>query len=84
VTGSDAFAPFHTSGRLRSFVEQNSISLLSNYERAALDPQSQKWLGYHSPRERVKNSGLWNQDYVENGYAPAFLDAFERLVSSVA
>jgi hypothetical protein len=69
---------------LRSFVEQNSIGLLSNYERAALDAQSRKWLGHRSPRERVKNSGLWNQDYVENGYAPMFLDAFERLVSSVA
>jgi hypothetical protein len=69
---------------LRSFVEQNSIGLLSNYERAALDSESQKWLGYHSPRERVKKSGLWNQDYVETGYAPTFLDAFERLVSVVA
>ncbi len=69
---------------LRSFVEKNSIGLLSNYARAVLDPQSRKWLGYYSPRERVKASGLWNQDFVENGYAPSFLDIFERLVSSVA
>lgn len=69
---------------LRSFVEQNSIGLLSNYKRAPIDPPSQKWLGRNSPRQRVKESGLWNQDYVEKGYAPAFLDAFERLVSIVA
>jgi hypothetical protein len=69
---------------LRSFVEQNSIGLLSNYARAVLDPQSKKWLGNYSPRARVKNSGLRNQDYVENSYAPSFLDDFDRLVSSIA
>lgn len=66
---------------LRSFIEQNSIGLLSNYRRTVLDPQSPQWLGHYSGRERVRASGLWNQDYVENAYAPRFLDTLERLVS---
>jgi hypothetical protein len=69
---------------LRSFIEQNSIGLLSNHNRAALDPQSRQWLGHYSPRDRVKNSGLWNQDHVESDYAPTFLDTLERVASSVA
>lgn len=69
---------------LRSFIEQNAIGLLSNYQRAEFDRRSPQWLGRYSPREKVKNSGLWNQDYVENAYAPTFLEVFERLVSSAA
>ena len=69
---------------LRSFVEKNSIGLLSNYKRSAIDPPSREWLGHYSPRDRVSNSGMWNQDYIDAEYAPTFLDTFERLVSSLA
>jgi hypothetical protein len=44
---------------------------------------SQDWLGHHSDRARVRKSGLWNQNHVEEAYDPAFLDNLNRLVSNV-
>jgi hypothetical protein len=67
----------------RGYIERNSIALLSHYNKPALDPPSQGWLGHHSDRERVRKSGLWNQNHVEEAYDPAFLDALDRLVSDV-
>jgi hypothetical protein len=69
---------------LRGTVESNSIALLSNYRRTPLDPPSWNWLGHHCDRERVKNSGLWNSNHVEEDYDPAFLDLLEGLVSVVS
>ena len=67
----------------RGYVERNSIALLSNYDKPALDPPSPGWLGHHSDRERVRKSGLWNQNHVDETYDPAFLDTLDRLVSDV-
>jgi hypothetical protein len=47
---------------LRGYIERNSIALLSNYNRDPLDPPSENWLGRQSDRERVRKSGLWNQN----------------------
>jgi hypothetical protein len=66
---------------LRGYIERNSIALLSNFNRPPLDPASKNWLGHHCDRERVRKSGLWNQNYVEEVYVPAFLDHLDRLVS---
>jgi hypothetical protein len=66
----------------RGYVEQNSIALLSNFNKPPLDPPSQQWLGRYSDRERVRKSGLWNQNHVEENYEPTFLDTLERLVSA--
>jgi hypothetical protein len=65
---------------LRGFVERNSIALLSAYRSAAIDPASLEWLGHHCPRERVKRSGLWNSNHVDEGVAPNFLTVFEQLI----
>src|SRR5207302_379079 len=43
----------------RGYIERNSIALLSNYNKPAIDPPSTCWLGSHSDRERVRRSGLW-------------------------
>jgi hypothetical protein len=67
----------------RGYIERNSIALLSNYNKPALDPSSQDWLGHYSDRERIRKSGLWNQNHVEEVYDPDFLDTFDRLVSDV-
>jgi hypothetical protein len=67
----------------RGYIERNAIALLSNYNRSALDPPSQDWLGHHSDRARVRKSGLWNQNHVEEAYDPAFLDNLNRLVANV-
>ncbi len=67
----------------RGYIERNSIALLSNFNKPALDPPSQGWLGHYSDRERVRNSAIWNQNHVEEAYDTAFLDTFDRLVSDV-
>jgi hypothetical protein len=67
----------------RGYVERHSIALLSNYNKQANDPPSEFWLGHYSDRERVRTSGLWNQNHVDEAYDPTFLDTLERLVSAV-
>jgi len=68
---------------LRGTIERNSIALLSNYDKPPLDPPSEGWLGRQCDRERVRNSGLWNQNHVDGTYDPSFLATLERLVFSV-
>ena len=64
----------------RAYVERNCIGLLSNYGRAQLDPSSPEWLGRFCPAERVRRSGLWNSQHVEERHEPDFLVQFDRLV----
>ncbi|MGE0826046.1 MAG: hypothetical protein AB7G75_36840 [Candidatus Binatia bacterium] len=68
---------------LRGYIERNAIALLSNYRKAPLDPPSATWLGHSCDREKVRASGLWNQNHVEEDYAPAFLDTLELLVGDM-
>jgi hypothetical protein len=65
---------------LRGTIERNSIALLSNYGKPALDPASPLWLGRHCDRAKVRESGLWNSNHVDESYDPAFLDELEKLV----
>jgi hypothetical protein len=67
---------------LRGLIERNTIALLSNYGRVPLDAPSPSWLGRFWDRERVRGSGLWNQNHVEEDYDRGFLDVFERLVDA--
>ena len=62
----------------RGTIERNAIGLLSGYREPALDPPSASWLGRFSDRDRVRRSGLWNNNHVDEYYAPSFLDAMER------
>jgi hypothetical protein len=64
----------------RGFIERNAIALLSNYHRSAIDQPSRDWLGNHCNRERVRLSGLWNNNHVDDVYDPGFLDLMERSV----
>jgi hypothetical protein len=66
----------------RGYIERNSIALLSNYNKPLLDPPSHDWLGLHCNRERVRTSGLWNSNHVDDRYDPGFLDELDRLVSA--
>jgi len=68
---------------LRGVIERNSIALLSNYNKPALDPPSQGWLGKRSDRQRVRDSVLWNSNHVDESYDPAFLNELDRLISGV-
>ena len=67
----------------RGYIERNAISLLSNYGRPSLDPPSDSWLGHHCNRDKVRLSGLWNSDHVDETYDPSFLDTMARLVEQV-
>jgi len=66
---------------VRSIVERNSIALLSNH-RHPVDPPSEQWLGRDSDRAEIRQSGLWNVDYVDDEYDPAFLGLFEELAAA--
>jgi hypothetical protein len=65
----------------RGLIERNSIALLSNYNRPALDPPSPDWLGRSCDRERVRRSGLWNNRHVDENYEPTFLSVLEQYLS---
>ena len=67
---------------LRGYLERNAIALLSNYDKPSLDPPSPEWLGNYSDRERVRRSGLWNQNHVDEIWDSGFLDRFQQLISA--
>lgn len=64
---------------LRSYIECNSIALLSS-----LDLPTGDWLGHSCPSEKVRRSGLWNQDYIDSVCDANFLSILEELVTGVA
>ena len=61
----------------RGYIERNAIALLSNYNKPPLDAPSPGWLGHHCDGERVRQSGLWNQNHVDEDYNPGFLDELD-------
>lgn len=71
---------------LRASIEANSIGLLSNCgslgTHDAIDPPSSTWLGHHSARSAVRDSGMWNVRHVADGYSPGFLDDFRTLIAA--
>lgn len=64
----------------RGYVERSRIGLLSDFDREPCDPPSPDWLGLDCTRPKVRRSGIWNQQHVEDPYEPAFLDVLDRLV----
>jgi len=73
------------SSSQRGVIERNSIALLSNLGKPPLDPPSPDWRGRACDRgrARVRDSGLWNQNHVDEDYDPVFLDALEDLVERI-
>lgn len=65
---------------LRGRIERNAIALLSNLNKSAFDAASPGWLGYHSDRAKVRQSGLWNNNHVDEHYDPSFLRDIEALI----
>ena len=68
----------------RASIERNTIALLSGYIEAPVDAPSARWLGRHSTRERVRQSGLWNNNHVDENPDPRFLDVFHDFVRKAA
>lgn len=67
---------------IRGLIERNAIGLLSNYGKTALDSTSADWLGYTSGRARVRESGLWNNNHVDEPYDRPFLDALAVAINN--
>ncbi len=66
----------------RGVIERGAIALLSNWKQDGIDPPSRSWLGMDCNRARVRGSGLWNANHVDEKYDPAFLDVMEKHVQS--
>lgn len=64
----------------RAAVERTTIALVSNYAKPAIDERNPRWLGRFSRSEKLRRSGLWNVDHVDDAYDPAVLD---RLATAV-
>jgi len=70
---------------MRSFIEKNSIALLSNYmKEECVNPPTRKWLGRYSPEEEILKSGLWNIKYTDRKHVdPKFLPQFKELITKM-
>lgn len=68
----------------RGYIERNTIALLSNFDKDFVDSPSRGWLGHFCNRDRVRRSGLWNSNHVDENYDPAFLKRLERLIREEA
>lgn len=66
---------------LRGFIERNAIALLSNFRRTAVDTPSADWLGRFCSREKVRESGLWNNSHVDKQYDPSFISIMAELTA---
>ena len=77
-------SPSARTSSVRGRVERNAIALLSHTREAAADTPSQLWLGAHSDRPRVRASGLWNNNHVEEHYDRTFLDELAMLASTAS
>lgn len=66
----------------RAYLELNSIALLSNFERPAIDPPSPNWLGLKSGERTIRESGLWNTNHVEKTHDSTFLEKLRVYVDA--
>jgi hypothetical protein len=64
---------------LRGYIERNAIALLSNHNHlnTPVDPASAAWPGRWATSKGVRRSGLWNVNYITDGYDPGFLDVLQ-------
>lgn len=62
----------------RAFIEKNAIALLSNRNKHVIYGASDDWLGMHSTRPQVRESGLWNIRNVDIDYDSNFLTVMRR------
>ena len=67
----------------RSIIESNAVALLSNRHKPPIDPPSPNWLGLYAQRAEIRESGLWNVNYVDEPYDPAFMDLLDQFVAAM-
>lgn len=66
-------------GSDRAYLERNIIGMLAG-NGEPVDAPSKNWLGLYSPSQQIKDSGLWNLDFLQYGYSPEFLSILEEYV----
>lgn len=66
----------------RSYLEQNAIALLSNFDEQPIDSRADGWLGRYSQSRSIRESGLWNVNHVDEQYDEGFLDLLEDAVNN--
>ena len=66
----------------RGLIERNAIALLSGYDRSGCDTPSTNWLGHHSDREKIRKSGIWNNNHVGETYDLSFLNVMESCIDA--
>lgn len=67
----------------RSVIERNAVALLSRFMNP-IDRPSDAWLGRHSASDKIRRSGLWNVNYVDEAYDAGFLDVLESFVDAMS
>lgn len=73
----------------RAYIERNAIILLAGPDgQSPLDKPSSGWLGNHSDRAKIRESGLWNLDHIGRpdnplAYDMAFLAVLERHIDAM-
>ena len=72
----------------RKSLESSLIALISNIGRRAAEPPcpdepSKDWLGRHSCRPLVRNSGLWNNQGVLGTYDPKLIETLNHYVGGM-
>jgi hypothetical protein len=67
----------------RGYIERNSIALLSCLTDGP-DKPSTSWLGHHASSSKVRQSGLWNSDHVDEHYDSGFLHLLADLAGNAS
>jgi len=67
----------------RAMIEKNSIALLSNFARQSVDVPSDHWLGRQCPREKVRQSGIWHTQHVDEAYDPSFMETMKSCMAEM-
>jgi hypothetical protein len=65
----------------RGIIKRNAIELLGGFDAPSPDSASPAWLGHFSGREKVRLSGPWNNNHVDEPYEPGFLDLSAKLTA---
>jgi hypothetical protein len=65
----------------RGWLERNLIGLMSEAARERFAVPSAAWLGGNSPRQNIRESGLWNINCLEHHYEAAVVDEVAKRVA---
>lgn len=67
----------------RSYIERNSIALLSNSMKRPINPPSKHWIGNFCPTQTIRDSGLWNTNHVDESVDLQFIAKLSAYVAGM-